>query len=197
MALVSKPFGDAPDFVDSDDDLATKERGSGQRCQVCDFPAVAGHVQGVIKGEDYELQLCTGCFKYTILVLRAQYKQKRLFDDDFDFCELEEFGRLSSSNEVGQVLDDREAAGRAERSEDLGIEKMTEPPRRIIRLKEVMHLSGLGRSSIYNYIAAGRFPKSHRLGGGIVGWNSSEVQRWIDAMLDDQDWKPSDADSQR
>lgn len=99
MALVSKPFADAfvahaqgvsdaPDFVDSNGDLATKEKGSGQRCQVCESPAVAGHVKGVIEGEDYELHLCTGCFKYAILVRRAQYKQSRLFDNNFEFCEI-------------------------------------------------------------------------------------------------------------
>lgn len=64
-----------------------------------------------------------------------------------------------------------------------------------MRLKEVMHVSGLGRSSIYSYIASGRFPKSHRLGGGIVGWDSVEVQRWVDAVLDGQEWKPLEPDS--
>ncbi|WP_346727565.1 AlpA family phage regulatory protein [Zestomonas insulae] len=62
--------------------------------------------------------------------------------------------------------------------------------RRIMRLKEVMHVCGLGRSSIYNYIAAGKFPKSRPLGGGIVGWDSIEVGRWVDAILDGRDWKP-------
>ncbi|MCO6060387.1 AlpA family transcriptional regulator [Pseudomonas sp. MOB-449] len=76
---------------------------------------------------------------------------------------------------------------------------MSDVPRRIMRLKEVMHVSGLGRSSIYNYMAAGKFPKSRPLGGGIVGWDSAEVQRWVDAMLDGKEWKPldPDADSQK
>jgi prophage regulatory protein len=72
---------------------------------------------------------------------------------------------------------------------------MSELPRRVMRLKEVMHVSGLGRSSIYSYIAAGKFPKSRSLGGGIVGWDSIEVQRWVDAVLDGRDWKPSAPDA--
>lgn len=71
---------------------------------------------------------------------------------------------------------------------------MSNMPRRIMRLKEVMHVSGLGRSSIYSYIASGGFPKSRRLGGGIVGWDSLEVQRWVDAVLDGQEWKPLETD---
>ncbi len=36
---------------------------------------------------------------------------------------------------------------------------------RFIRLKEVMHVTGLGRFSIYNYMAEGRFP----IGGRAMG----------------------------
>lgn len=103
----------------TEESLATTEEGQPQRCQVCDFPAVAGYVQGVIDGEGYELRLCTGCFKYTILVLRAQYKQHRLFGDDFDFVELNGFGR--SGDAVHKVLNDADAAGRAKRGEDVGM----------------------------------------------------------------------------
>lgn len=50
---------------------------------------------------------------------------------------------------------------------------------RFIRLKEVMHVTGLGRSSIYNYMAEGRFPKTVSLGGRAVAWVESEVQDWM------------------
>jgi prophage regulatory protein len=72
---------------------------------------------------------------------------------------------------------------------------MNDFPRRIMRLKEVMRVSGLGRSSIYSYMASGRFPRSRPLGGGIVCWDSLEVQRWVDAVLDGQEWKPLEPDS--
>ena len=58
---------------------------------------------------------------------------------------------------------------------------------RFIRLKEVMHVTGLGRSSIYNYMAEGRFPKTVSLGGRAVAWVESEVEQWIEDRLAEQD----------
>ncbi|MBE8127393.1 MULTISPECIES: AlpA family transcriptional regulator [Photobacterium] len=54
---------------------------------------------------------------------------------------------------------------------------------RFIRLKEVMHVTGLGRSSIYNYMAEGRFPKTVSLGGRAVAWVESEITDWIQAKI--------------
>ncbi|WIG76970.1 AlpA family transcriptional regulator [Photobacterium damselae] len=51
---------------------------------------------------------------------------------------------------------------------------------RLIRLKEVMHICGLGRSSIYKFMEEGRFPKSVSLGDRAVAWVESEVEEWID-----------------
>lgn len=50
---------------------------------------------------------------------------------------------------------------------------------RFIRLKEVMHVTGLGRSSIYNYMAEGRFPKTVSLGGRAVAWVESDIILWM------------------
>ncbi|WP_318462195.1 AlpA family transcriptional regulator [Photobacterium leiognathi] len=50
---------------------------------------------------------------------------------------------------------------------------------RFIRLKEVMHVTGLGRSSIYNYMAEGRFPKTVSLGGRAVAWVESDIKLWM------------------
>ena len=52
-------------------------------------------------------------------------------------------------------------------------------PVRLIRLPEVMHQTGLARSSIYDGIAASSFPKSIPLFGRNVGWIEAEVQQWI------------------
>jgi len=60
---------------------------------------------------------------------------------------------------------------------------------RIIKLPEVKHLSGLGRSSIYRMMAEGTFPASVSLGGGrSVGWVESEVIGWIEERI--QERKP-------
>ncbi|HIF9273850.1 TPA: AlpA family transcriptional regulator [Photobacterium damselae] len=58
---------------------------------------------------------------------------------------------------------------------------------RFIRLKEVMYVTGLGRSSIYNYMAEGRFPKTVSLGGRAVAWVESEVEQWIKERLVERD----------
>lgn len=58
---------------------------------------------------------------------------------------------------------------------------------RIIRLKEVMHATGLGRSTIYKYIDEGRFPRAVGLGDRGVGWVESEVEDWILARIEERD----------
>ena len=74
-------------------DLATKEEQGSQRCQVCDFPAIAGHVQGEVEGESYSLLICPSCLKHAVLCLRDSHRQCRLFDDDFEIEELCRFGK--------------------------------------------------------------------------------------------------------
>ena len=60
---------------------------------------------------------------------------------------------------------------------------------RIIKLPEVKHLTGLGRSSIYRMMGEGKFPSSISLGGGrSVGWVESEVTGWIEERI--QERKP-------
>ena len=57
----------------------------------------------------------------------------------------------------------------------------TEPRRvtRLIRLPEVQHRVGLGRSTIYRWMAEGKFPKPVQLGGYAVAWSEDDVQAWI------------------
>jgi prophage regulatory protein len=55
---------------------------------------------------------------------------------------------------------------------------------RLIRLKEVMHCSGLARSTIYKYIAANTFPKPVPLGGRAVAWIQAEVDAWINTRIE-------------
>ncbi|WP_338591240.1 AlpA family transcriptional regulator [Shewanella khirikhana] len=58
---------------------------------------------------------------------------------------------------------------------------------KLIRLKKVSELTGLGRSSIYNYMSQGRFPKSVKLGPRLVAWVEEEVLAWIAARIGDRD----------
>ena len=58
---------------------------------------------------------------------------------------------------------------------------------RLIRLKEVMSNTGLGRSTVYKYISEGQFPKPVSLGDRAVGWVDSEVDEWIMSRIEQRD----------
>jgi prophage regulatory protein len=49
----------------------------------------------------------------------------------------------------------------------------------ILRLPEVRKRIGLGRSSIYQLVRQGRFPRPVHLSSRTVGWIESEVEQWI------------------
>lgn len=52
---------------------------------------------------------------------------------------------------------------------------------RLIRLPEVMALTGRSRSRIYAAMEVGAFPKSVKIGDRAVAWVEREVQDWIAA----------------
>lgn len=49
---------------------------------------------------------------------------------------------------------------------------------RIIRIREVMSMTGLSRSSIYAAIKQGTFPAQLKLSTRSSGWLESEVIQW-------------------
>ncbi len=55
---------------------------------------------------------------------------------------------------------------------------------RIIRLRGVIALTGLSRSSIYAFVKANRFPKPIQLGLRCVGWLEKEVEAWIKTRVE-------------
>ena len=58
----------------------------------------------------------------------------------------------------------------------------------IMRLTDLVMLhTGLGRSSIFKFIAAGTFPKPVPLGDRAVGWVKSEIEDWIMNKIADRD----------
>jgi len=58
---------------------------------------------------------------------------------------------------------------------------------RIIRLRDVMELTGLARSTVYKYVEAGTFPQPVPLGGRSVGWVEQEVEDWVLARIEERD----------
>lgn len=54
---------------------------------------------------------------------------------------------------------------------------------RLLRLKEVQHRVGLGRSTIYRWMDEGKFPRSHSIGDYAARWLESDIDDWILAKL--------------
>ena len=54
---------------------------------------------------------------------------------------------------------------------------------RLIRLPEVQHRVGLGRSTIYRWMSEGKFPKPVQLGGYAVAWGEEDIIAWVESQL--------------
>jgi len=52
------------------------------------------------------------------------------------------------------------------------------PDRQLARLPAVLKLTGLGRSTIYRWVADGSFPAPVQLGPRAVAWRWSDLDRW-------------------
>ena len=52
-------------------------------------------------------------------------------------------------------------------------------PSDLIRIKEVMNMTGLSRSSIYTYKNKGEFPNPIQLSARSVAWVRVDVEQWI------------------
>ncbi|ELX2276459.1 TPA: helix-turn-helix transcriptional regulator [Yersinia enterocolitica] len=53
---------------------------------------------------------------------------------------------------------------------------------RILRKKEVLHLTGISNATVYRLIAKGDFPAAKKLTGGrAVGWLESDITKWVNS----------------
>jgi prophage regulatory protein len=52
--------------------------------------------------------------------------------------------------------------------------------RRILRRPEVEVKTGVKRAYLYALMKEGKFPKAIRLGIRAVGWDSTEIDQWIE-----------------
>lgn len=58
---------------------------------------------------------------------------------------------------------------------------------RLMRLQEVISVTGLSRPTIYKRMAGGTFPLSVPLGERAVAWVESEIHEWIMARIEERD----------
>lgn len=57
------------------------------------------------------------------------------------------------------------------------------PRDRFMRLPEVIHTTGLSRSTIYDLISRQHFPAQISLGGKNVAWLASEIEGWMNDRI--------------
>jgi prophage regulatory protein len=70
-------------------------------------------------------------------------------------------------------------------------------PARLIRLPEVIARVGLKRSSIYQRMSDGRFPRGRSLGQKCTVWVEAEIDAWIAAVTASGDEQDEPLDQQR
>lgn len=61
--------------------------------------------------------------------------------------------------------------------------------KRLIRIKEVMAITGISKSYIYSLCSQDQFPKSIQLvkNGSAVAWVEQEVLDWVDSRIQARD----------
>lgn len=55
---------------------------------------------------------------------------------------------------------------------------------KIVRLQQLIAMTGLARSTIYKLMGDNKFPKSVTLGCRSVGWIEEEVQQWLSEKVE-------------
>lgn len=58
----------------------------------------------------------------------------------------------------------------------------TPPLDRILRRTEVLHLTGLSKTVLYDRIAKGTFPKPVKISARAVGWWESSIIGWQQSL---------------
>ena len=50
----------------------------------------------------------------------------------------------------------------------------------VLRVRDVIGVTGLSRSTVWRLERAGQFPQRIRLSGNSVGWRDEEVRHWVE-----------------
>ena len=54
---------------------------------------------------------------------------------------------------------------------------------RFLRLPEVLQITGMSKTFIYDHINDGTFPRQIQLGSRTVVWNEQEVTKWMEDRM--------------
>jgi len=50
-----------------------------------------------------------------------------------------------------------------------------------LRLKNVLAVTGLGRSTVYDLIKKNKFPNAVNIGARSVAWRSDDIESWLES----------------
>lgn len=50
---------------------------------------------------------------------------------------------------------------------------------RILRIRNVVQITGLPRSTIYRLMSQSMFPRNIKLSTSAVGWDLAEIEQWL------------------
>jgi prophage regulatory protein len=53
---------------------------------------------------------------------------------------------------------------------------------KILRIPQVIEMTGLKKTTIYLLVKAGKFPKPFRIGKRAVGWKYSSIRDWLERL---------------
>lgn len=54
---------------------------------------------------------------------------------------------------------------------------------RMLRLRDVMHATGLSRSTIYRSVGAGAMPRPVQITARCIAWPESKIRAWINERI--------------
>ncbi len=55
---------------------------------------------------------------------------------------------------------------------------------KFLKIKDVITITGLSRSSIYSFINQGTFPKQVQISARSVRWVDSDIEQWMNQKLE-------------
>lgn len=59
--------------------------------------------------------------------------------------------------------------------------------KRVMRIQEVIELTGTSRSTVYRWVGEGKFVKPIKLSATSIGFLASEVEAWLDSKIQARD----------
>jgi|694.fasta_scaffold17189_2 prophage regulatory protein len=60
---------------------------------------------------------------------------------------------------------------------------------KLLKIKQVIDMTGLSRSTIYKYISENKFPGQIRIGYRSVAWQLHDLELWLDGCKNNEYFK--------